>query len=69
MTYEEKFNTALALEEAGIATSDLENMQNAIYMGDQERVNSEFAWMQEPLEKIGITPSSLKSVLRWINNF
>ena len=69
MTYEEKFNTALALEEVGITTYDLEDMQNAIYMNDQERINSEFAWMQESLEKIGITPSSLKSVLRWIYKF
>jgi hypothetical protein len=69
MTYEEKFNTSLALEESGITVSDLENLQNAIYMKDQERVNSEFAWMHEPLEKIGITPECLKSVLRWIYNF
>ena len=69
MTYEEKFNMALALEEAGITTSDLENMQNAIYINDQERVNSEFSWMQESLEKIGITPTNLKCILKWIYKF
>lgn len=66
MKYEEKFNIALKLEEAGISIIDLNNLQAAIYMNDQERVNSEFAWMQEPLESIGITPGNLQSVIHSI---
>ena len=69
MTYEEKFNIALQLEEAGITTSDLLNLQNAIYMNDQELVNTDFAWMHEPLEKIGITSYHVKGILRWIDAF
>ena len=69
MKYEEKFNIALGLEKAGITTFDLENMQFAIYMDDQKRLNSEFVWMHKPLEKLGITPKNLESVLKWIYKF
>lgn len=69
MTYNQKFEIALSLESAGITSSDLNNLQCAIYTNDQDLVNSEFAWMHEDLEKIGITPANLKSVLRWIGEF
>ena len=69
MTYEEKFNIALGLEEAGITTTDLENLECAILMNDQELVNSEFAWMHETLESLGITPRNLKSIIHMVYTF
>ena len=69
MNFEEKFYIASELENKGITFSELENLQMAIYMKDQDRINSDFQYLLSDIEKIGITPSNLKSVLRWLYNF
>ena len=66
MTYNEKFEIALMLEEKGITINELENLQMAIYMKDQELINSNFAYLQTDLENMGITPQNLSQIIKMI---
>ena len=71
MTYTEKFNIALTLEDSGITNSDLNDVLNAIYTGDHELLQTSLGWICDVLEslEISINAYDIKPIYRFLQSF